>query len=323
LKKVLNFHKYLKKKRLEKFRDDKAWHECMKLSELEVLRNKNEGKLASGKHFSLGDYDQEGNLLNNNDEDEPFKKKKKSTNNMKTVHKTTVSNRFKGVDSSYVDKIDDLLMEKEFCVVVGNEQYSKSCIEKKIIEYGGQIVQNPDENTFCIITTKLIHKINSYIKKDLYDVVKLDWLIKCIEEKKFIPWKPSDMLYSKLETRNYFNMSFDMYGDSFEKDVTPDSLKQLFKSIDSNNPVENNLKTIMDLKNNKFKLKEQIALIENKYFPNESFLGLFRLDILYLDIYQTINQDDTMKNLRRIKNSKLDLIELKVKVSFFLLLNFS
>jgi DNA ligase-4 len=63
---------------------------------------------------------------------------------------------------------------------MGNDRYDKTCIEKMIIEYGGEIVQNPGENTYCIVTSKLIHKINSYIKKDLYDIVKLDWIVKCI-----------------------------------------------------------------------------------------------------------------------------------------------
>ena len=35
--------------RLEKFRHDKPWYECMKFSELTDLFKKNEGKLASGK----------------------------------------------------------------------------------------------------------------------------------------------------------------------------------------------------------------------------------------------------------------------------------
>lgn len=39
--------------RLEKFRSDKAWSDCMKFSELKELYNKNEGKLASGNSIFI------------------------------------------------------------------------------------------------------------------------------------------------------------------------------------------------------------------------------------------------------------------------------
>lgn len=62
--------------RLEKFRPDKSWFECMKLSELNELRDKNEGKLASGKHLDLNDLDEDEDF--NFDEDgAPSRKKKK------------------------------------------------------------------------------------------------------------------------------------------------------------------------------------------------------------------------------------------------------
>jgi DNA ligase 4 len=47
--------------RLERFRPDKPWYECMTFDELKKLNDKYEGKLA-GKHFNLNDYDEDGNL---------------------------------------------------------------------------------------------------------------------------------------------------------------------------------------------------------------------------------------------------------------------
>lgn len=224
------------------------------------------------------------------------------TNN-RTNAKATVSARFKGVDSSQVNKVNDLFAGKEFCVITGSEKHSKPSVEKKIIESGGEIVQNPGPNTFCILTAKLIHKINIYIKKDLYDVVKLEWILKCINDGKINPWKPSDMFHSRVVTKDCFDKLFDAYGDSYEEDLTSETLKQLIMSLDSS---EENVET--DDKNRLFKLRHQIAYIENKYFPNESFpFGLFRLDVFYVDLYKEINGED------RIPNCSLDLVELKLK----------
>ena len=248
----------------------------------------------------MADYDEEGNF--NEDEDEPFKKKKKVSNRANNSNnKVTVSARFKGVDPMFVDKLSDLFVDKEFCVILGNETFSKALIEKRVIEFGGEIVQNPGENTFCIITSKLIHKINAYINKDLYDVAKLDWLIKCIDDKKFYPWKPADLWHAKQETKSYFNSLFDPFGDSYEIDSTADSLKDLFDSLTGN-------QSVAKCANNKVKLREQIALIENKYF-DESKLGLFRLDTLYIDLYDTV----VNPSKKRLKNNCMDLVELKAK----------
>lgn len=86
----------------------------------------------ANKHFELDELEEN---------DEPEIKKKRIVN--RTVKRTTVNTRFKGVDESSVEKIGDFLKGKEFCVINGNEQYDKQALEKFIIQYGGSIVQNP------------------------------------------------------------------------------------------------------------------------------------------------------------------------------------
>lgn len=64
--------------RLEKFRPDKSWFECMTLKELNDLRDKNDGRLASGKHLNLNDFnDDDDGDLNFDEDGVPRKKKKK------------------------------------------------------------------------------------------------------------------------------------------------------------------------------------------------------------------------------------------------------
>ena len=128
----------LKFVRLEKFRPDKAWYECMTLREIEELREKNDGKLTSGKHFSLeNDVDADGNILNDG---EPDLKKKRI---QKPSRKTIVDNIYRGIDSSCVDKMSDLFEGKEFCVMIEDDYQRKVKLEKSIAELGGDLSQNP------------------------------------------------------------------------------------------------------------------------------------------------------------------------------------
>jgi DNA ligase-4 len=111
--------------RLERIRDktDKDWYDCMTLNELNELKEKNDGNLASGKHLELSDAE-------NEDEYEPSIKKKRTINRKVTVQ---VSDRFKGVDSSMIKKESELFSDKEFCVINGNDTYTKKDLETKII----------------------------------------------------------------------------------------------------------------------------------------------------------------------------------------------
>ena len=75
------------------------------------------------------------------DNDEPSAKKKRLVN--RTIKRTTVNTRFKGIDVNSVEKIGDFLKAKEFCIINGNEHYDKQTLEKFIVQYGGSTVQNP------------------------------------------------------------------------------------------------------------------------------------------------------------------------------------
>lgn len=144
------------------------------------------------------------------------------------------------------------------------------------------------------------------LTKDLHDVVRIEWLLKCFKDQRFNTWKPADMFHSKSDTKTYFDKYFDPYGDSFEEDLTNESLKVIFSSLSE---IEVNKEDMPN--NNKLVERKKIAEIENKYFPNESFrFGLFRLDTFYVDAYSAANGNLTDN---RIKNSCLDIIEMKIK----------
>lgn len=161
------------------------------------------------------------------------------------------------------------------------------------------------DNTFCIITSKLTHKIRNYIKRDTYDIVKSDWLDRCIKEKSFIAWRPNDMFHSMTNTKELFDKLFDKYGDSYTEDLNDESIKELFESININD---------LSHKSEYSQLRVKIAEIENEYFPDESFkFGLFRLCTIYLDMYERLQESEHHENAERTTSYAFDLLAVKLK----------
>lgn len=102
--------------RIEKIRDDKDWHQCMTLAELDQFRSKASGKLAS-RHLLIGD-------------DQPQKKKRRVAFKAKKV--VGLLEHFKAQDLSGVRKETDMFEDVEFCILNGTEDHSKSELEKGV-----------------------------------------------------------------------------------------------------------------------------------------------------------------------------------------------
>lgn len=62
-----------------------------------------------------------------------------------------IDEQFRGVRSTEVIRISRCLMGKEICVLNGNEDMSKSEIEKLVLAHAATLIQNPGPKTFCVI----------------------------------------------------------------------------------------------------------------------------------------------------------------------------
>ena len=109
--------------RIERIRDDKEWHQCMTLSELDRFRHRASGKLAS-RHLQL-DGDDDG---------EPGKKKKRKAAAAAAKPRRVVGliDHFKPQDLSAVTRETDMFEEVEFCVLNGSEEDPKAELEKGV-----------------------------------------------------------------------------------------------------------------------------------------------------------------------------------------------
>ncbi|KPP67804.1 DNA ligase 4-like [Scleropages formosus] len=121
--------------RIERIREDKEWHQCMTLDDLDQFRNKCSGKLAS-RHLCVN-------------EDEPEKKKRKVVAKPKKV--IGIIDHFKSQDLSGVTKESSMFEDVEFCIMNGSEEHPKADLEKGVVKCGGNVVQNPSQDTYCVI----------------------------------------------------------------------------------------------------------------------------------------------------------------------------
>ncbi|CAF3056924.1 unnamed protein product, partial [Rotaria sp. Silwood2] len=312
--------------RLEKFREDKAWYECVTYQELIDLRERNAGKLASRfmEHELNDDFDL------NDDGQRTITLTKKLQAKSRQQAKPTVDSRFRGIDQQSVKQTGHYFSSLEFCIMEGNTKYTKAELEKLVYENGGTCVQNALAKTFCVVTDNPNSiRLRTLIKNKQNDIVHIAWLIRCVEQKHLLPYYLSDLISCTEKTRQALDLLYDEYGDAYYTSTNENELREIFnkmtsttttptptptstsssttskklptnkkRRLDEPTPLSQstiNIDTISNPLNDNDKLRSFITEFENSYFPDESYdYGLFRLFYIYFDQYWTIGDESTL-----------------------------
>nr|XP_039270853.1 DNA ligase 4-like [Styela clava] len=196
-------------------RDDKNAADAMDVTQLTELRNMAQGKLAA-RHATLTK--------------EPSVKKRK----IRVEPSAVVSARFQATNVMDVEQTSNSFEDFEFCVMSGVANNNKSSLEKKIASHGGSIVQNPSSETYCVIARDEKNvRVRNIIRSGKHDVVKVSWLLLCLEKGEIVPFMPEDMLFTSEKTKLKFADKFDKYGDEYTEDIDVEKLKQLFSKVEN------------------------------------------------------------------------------------------
>ncbi|XP_018418656.1 PREDICTED: DNA ligase 4 [Nanorana parkeri] len=262
--------------RIEKIREDKNWYECMTVDDLEQFREKASGKLAS-KHLNIND--------------EPQEKKRKTAPKIRKV--IGVASHLKAPDLTNVTKQSNMFEEVEFCVMSGTEEHSKADLESMIAACGGVVVQNPGQDTYCVIVGATNVRVKNIISSNKHDVVRAAWLLECFESKTFVPWQPQHMIHMCPSTKEHFASEYDCYGDSYVTDTNENELKELFSRMPDNKE-----KIPLDM----------IADLEQRYSWEDTFHSIFRQCVVYVDMYATVNDPHT-----KLPTSSLTITALQLR----------
>ncbi|XP_049919490.1 DNA ligase 4 isoform X2 [Epinephelus moara] len=245
--------------RIEKIRDDKEWHQCMTLAELDQFRSKASGKLAS-RHLRI-------------DGDEPQKKKRKLPVKPKKV--VGIIDHFKPQDLSGVTKETDMFEDVEFCILNGTEDHPKAELEKGVARCGGIVVQNPGRDTYCVIAGVENMRVKNLVSCNQHDVVWAAWLLECLDQKEVVPWQPRHMIHMSPSTREHFAKEYDSYGDSYFVDTDEQQLQEVFDRISNADAAVN------------------VSQVEQRYGWEDLPTSMFRPFEVYMDGYADIGDPET------------------------------
>ncbi|XP_053273000.1 DNA ligase 4 [Pleuronectes platessa] len=262
--------------RIEKIREDKEWHQCLTLAELDQFRNKALGKLAS-RHL----------CINN---DEPQKKKRKVAPKPKKVG--GLIDHFKPQDLSGVTKETDMFEDVEFCVLNGTEDHPKAELEQGVVRCGGIVVQNPGHDTYCVVAGVENMRVKNLISANKHDMVWASWLLECLQQKEVVPWQPHHMIHMSPSTREHFAKEYDSYGDSFQVDTDEQQLREVFDRIGSGDQ----------------QAAVDVGQVEQRYGWDDLPTSMFRPFTVYMDSCADVGETETA-----IAGSCLDIRALEVR----------
>ncbi|XP_065335066.1 DNA ligase 4 [Cloeon dipterum] len=209
--------------RVQKFRPNLMWSDCLNLDELTELRKISAGKLA--KHVTSSTA--------------PATKKRKAV----ASAEPTVAAHFRPADLSNVQKESLRFEGKEFCIW-GLE---KQKLEQLVAAHGGTVIQNAGPKTFAIVTDKkdsvrvqnLLRSSDDGYPK--WDVLHGSWLKGVAAGE--LPLKPEPSDYILISSKSYARLKkeFDKFGDSYTEPATISSLKKLLSNMAKDKTVDPHL----------------------------------------------------------------------------------
>ncbi|VVC30005.1 Hypothetical protein CINCED_3A019636 [Cinara cedri] len=204
--------------RIERARYDKLWSDGLTVEEFETILEKTHGKL----------YTSDGIDINS------------SSKTKKARMAPTVGIQFQAPNLSDIIQINNMFEDKEFCVISDCETMTKGEIEKKIHEYGGQVVQNPGDDTFCVLANNIKHIRAHAIKlSGKHSIIDTKWILSCFADNEFLNWTPENVLFLSKEHQLLMDANFDQYGDSYTELTTVDGLRRVMNRVELDDDLVN------------------------------------------------------------------------------------
>uniref|UniRef100_A0A1A9W1G8 DNA ligase 4 n=1 Tax=Glossina brevipalpis TaxID=37001 RepID=A0A1A9W1G8_9MUSC len=209
--------------RIQAWRNDKLWHECLTLDEYQQIKQQN----CMGK--SIRKIVKRPVSLEDLTADR-VKRKKMTATQKRKLALLSYENKF---DSKQVEKETDLLGAFSVCILTGSIKrgITPEYLKKMVIQHGGKVVENPlPNNANCIIVAgDISYRVQVLSKTQKYDIVTMDWFIKfCGKSQHSL--RPLDMVAMTPTLRESFSKFYDKYGDHYTEFLT--SSKELKRIMD-------------------------------------------------------------------------------------------
>eukprot|EP01126_Amoeba_proteus_P057923 TRINITY_DN7421_c0_g1_i1.p1 TRINITY_DN7421_c0_g1~~TRINITY_DN7421_c0_g1_i1.p1 ORF type:complete len:395 (-),score=91.78 TRINITY_DN7421_c0_g1_i1:135-1319(-) len=137
------------------------------------------------------------------------------------------------INTSTVKIESNLFGQLEFCVMNGDDEFSKTDLEMLLHQHGATTTQHPTHNTFAAIASREVVKVKNLIQQGNVDIIKTKWLLECVGQEVLVTLEPRYMIYSKPETRAIFGNDIDCHGDSYTVNTTVHLLREVFLQMDT------------------------------------------------------------------------------------------
>uniref|UniRef100_A0A1B6DLF5 DNA ligase 4 n=1 Tax=Clastoptera arizonana TaxID=38151 RepID=A0A1B6DLF5_9HEMI len=242
--------------RIEKVRYDKPWRDCLTTDEFFKLQKESSGKLCTD-HIS---------------QTSPTKKRKIQ------IPRRIVGAQLSNSELNSVKTITSLFLDKEICVLTAYDRLTKQELEVKVKENGGNVVQNPGTETYCVIVGRQDNiRVRNICLLNKYNVVKAEWLMNCLDSGTLVPWKPSDMITKSPETAEQLALLYDKYDCSYTEPITIEALEWSLEKIKNTNINEEEEPPS----------QKELEEVENLLFNDENKYYIFRSVNAYFGQFET------------------------------------
>ncbi|KAK0161116.1 hypothetical protein PV327_009628 [Microctonus hyperodae] len=210
--------------RVVKIREDKPWYDACTIDDIRsFVKSPDVVQKLTKRHATNDDI-----VLN-------AVTKKCRRRLLGSMNITKIDDKYFGIKSSNIPHYSRLFEGKEFCVINGEEKLiskqnklTKPDIEQILLTHSAKIVQNPSQNTYCIIVgnpeTAITQNLISCKK---YDIATVDWLRRATQEDNWsniVDWYPWELLSFRPATIEKLYEYYDEYYDSFVDNADNETL---------------------------------------------------------------------------------------------------
>ncbi|CAM8968989.1 unnamed protein product [Rhodiola kirilowii] len=202
--------------RIDRVRDDKAWHECLDVQAFVELVHSSNGTT------------QKGIDLKNPQAYQP-KRGKSSKGEKRNL--SSVPNHFTQTDVSSVKEETLIFSNMMFYFVNVPSSHSLDSLHKLIAENGGTFSMNLNSSvTHCVAAESKGIKFQA--AKNHGDIIHYTWVLDCCEQRKLIPLHPKHFMFLSELSKNKLQEDIDEFSDPYFLNVEASDLKQLLENID-------------------------------------------------------------------------------------------
>ncbi|CAM8962979.1 unnamed protein product [Rhodiola kirilowii] len=202
--------------RIDRVRDDKAWHECLDVQAFVELVHSSNGTTQKGMDLK---------------DPQAYQPKRGKSSKGEKRNLSSVPNHFTQTDVSSVKEETLIFSNMMFYFVNVPSSHSLDSLHKLIAENGGTFSMNLNSSvTHCVAAESKGIKFQA--AKNRGDIIHYTWVLDCCGQRKLIPLHPKHFMFLSELSKNKLQEDIDEFSDPYFLNVEASDLKQLLENID-------------------------------------------------------------------------------------------